>query len=186
MGNSGCLFLAASAAAGGAATAGYVYVKGQVGYTFTATFDDTWNATLKALSELNMPIVEQDRNKNESGSILTRTKDDTPVRIEFEAEHDKEPTEGPATGVYVRAGLTGDHAISDQILAQINAHLVPNGAIPGAAGWQGAVPPPGVSAQPAARLTPMPVPTTLPPVPGAPPPTSPPPLLAPEPVRSGQ
>jgi len=176
--NGGCAVLAIGAAAGGAAAAGYVYTKGQVSYPFGATFDDTWAATHQALSELNMPILEEDRKSSVNGSILTRTGDDTRIRIEVEAEHPNSPNQSPETTVYVRVGVTGDYPMSDRIMTQINAHLVPNKAVsPNSSSW-GAAPADGTS--PAARLTPTPLPASVPP------PTAPPPLLPPEPVRSKQ
>jgi hypothetical protein len=176
--NGGCAVLAVGAAAGGAAAAGYAYVKGQISYTFDATFDDTWAATRQALSELNMPILEEDRKSSVNGTILTHTSDDTRVRIEVEAEHPNSPTQSPQTSVYVRVGVTGDYPMSDRIMTQINAHFVPNKiSSPNSSGWGAGS---GEGSAPASRLTPTPLPASVPP------PTAPPPLLPPEPVRTKQ
>jgi hypothetical protein len=60
--NGGCLWLAASAAVGGAAGAGYVYYKGKVTRAYVASFNDVWAATHTALTELGMRVESEGRD----------------------------------------------------------------------------------------------------------------------------
>jgi hypothetical protein len=82
-----------------------------------------------------------------------QTGDGTAVTVSLETRPGRIPVEGPLTRVNVRVGLWGDRAVSERLLAQVQARL---GGAPQVA--------------------------PLPPAPGAPlPQTAPPPLGAPEP-----
>jgi hypothetical protein len=182
--NGGCLVVAAGAAAG-AGAAGYAYVKGKVSYTFNAALDDTWAAAHKALSELKMPVLAEERETNRSGFVRSQTGDGTPVRIYLEAIS-REGSPAVGTEVGVRVGTFGDYAVSDQILRQMSAHLVPltpagNGAAPAGSSWSAVQPQP----VPPVSIQPPPPPPGIQPTstPPGPPPTPPPPLLRPEPMK---
>jgi len=168
--NGGCL-LAVAGATGGAAV-GYAYYMGKLCETFAAGLDDTWAATRTALSELAMPIVNEERKASE-GFIESRTADGERVRVYLQVETSKIPAEGQITRVCVRIATFGEHPVSDRILNQVGIHLAP---VPGAA------------APPAAALgviqTGAP-PTASPPATVAQQ-TAPPPLLPPEPVHTPQ
>ncbi len=194
MANGGCLAAAGVAAAGAAGAGGYAYMKGKVSYTFNSSVEDTWSAARKSLAEMQMPILEEERQNTQSGFFRSETTDGTAVRIYLEAVEDEGPPPTRGTEVTVRVGTFGDYTVSDHILRQLSAHLIP--ITPGAAGnpvaggsWSAvnpgadpriqpqAIPPiriepplPPDSAQPAARIAP----TAAPP----PPPVAPPPPLA--------
>jgi len=159
----GCLWVAAGAAGGAALT--YAYCQGRVSQVYAASLDDAWAATRTALTELQMPILEESREK---GSFKTRTSDGDTVRIHLDPEMSRIPADGPLTRVSVRVALFGDHPVSARVLDQIGAHLVPPGTVP-------AGPPGAWSGTP-------PVPPPPPPAGMLPPTTAPPPLLPPEPV----
>jgi hypothetical protein len=173
----GCLVVAAGAGAG-AAVAGYAYVKGKVCYSFNASLEDTWAATRKALAELQMPVQSEERESASTGFIKSQTSDGTAVRIYLEVQPSPFPTEGPHTRVCIRVGAFGDYAISDRIMGQLNAHLVPvtvgNG--PGSPPGQPPVPP--GTPRTAGATTPASSWSAV-----EPPTTAPPPLLPPEPVK---
>jgi hypothetical protein len=168
--SSGCLAVAASAA-GGAAVAGYAYARGKVCHTFSSTFNDTWAATRQSLTELGMPIQEEERPTSSSGFLKTESSEGA-VRIYIESVAGETPADPGGTQVCIRVATFGDYPVSDRILSQMSSHLVPRGSNPGA--WAPATPAAG------AIQTPH---TSPPPVPGQPPPTAPPPLLTPEPAK---
>jgi hypothetical protein len=141
--NSGCLMVAAGVAAGGAAAGGYMYYKGNVTRDYAANLDDAWTAAHTALAELGMPVVKEDRNGN-GGTIDTRTADGDRVRINFEAATSRIPAEGNVTEVGVRVApytSFGDELVSERVLNQIGAHLVPLNRVQTAAPPQSAPPP---------------------------------------------
>ncbi|HEV3261181.1 MAG TPA: DUF3568 family protein [Gemmataceae bacterium] len=121
--NSGCLVVAAGAAAGGAA--GYAYYKGKVTRAYSASFNDTSAAVHSALTELGMPVEGE---TPEAGSTLihSRTADSERVRISVETTGSATLPGSPLTEVSVRVGNVGfgDEAVSERILYQVGAHLV--------------------------------------------------------------
>lgn len=171
--NGGCLVVAAGAAAG-AGAAGYAYYKGKICQAYHASFDDTWLATRTALTELGMPIVGEERETTQSGFLKTQTADATPVRVYVDAVPSQIPAEGMLTRVCVRVATFGDPAVSERILRQVGAHLVPAGTV-------GTGKP--VAVQPPANLPWVPVNQAQAPSGPRPPATPPPPLLPPEPVE---
>jgi hypothetical protein len=156
----GCLWIAAGAAGG--AAVGYAYSKGKYSQAFHAGFDDTWAATHAGLIDLGMPVIKEGREGSE-GWVETTAADGSKVRLTLEVMASKVPTDGPMTQVGVRVATFGDPLLSDRILGQVGAHLVPG---------PGPVPPTPVP--PAATPT---VPKLLAPV--APPQTAEPPLIQP-------
>jgi hypothetical protein len=146
------------------AAGGYAYYKGKVSREFAANFDDTWNACHLALADLGMPVANEDHSGT-SGSLESRTADGADVHISFTLENSRIPAQGSVTQVGVRVGTFsfGDQVVSERILDQIGAHLVPGSHT------SAAVPPQ----------------TAPPPLAVGPPQTAPPPL-APEPAPTWQ
>lgn len=120
--NSGCLFLAASAAVGGAAGAGYVYYIGKVTRAYNAGYNDVWAATHTALTELGMRVESEGRDAL-TGEIHSLLADGSKVRIYFDVKESKIPAEGPLVVLGIRVGTFGDEAASVRILNQIDLHL---------------------------------------------------------------
>jgi hypothetical protein len=140
--SSGCLFVAAGAAAGGGAAAGYAYYKGLVTREYVANVDDVWAATHAALADLGMPVSHEER-ANGGASLESRTADGDRVRISFDVAPSRIPAEGSLTRVGVRVATFGDVAVSERILDQIGAHLVPGARpAPPPAGAPAETPPP--------------------------------------------
>ena len=128
--NSGCLVVAAGAAAGGAV--GYVYGRGKVCQNYVANSQETWAATHTALQELGIP-VETEEYHADGGSIDSQLADGGSIRIYLDAAGSGVPPEGPLTTVCVRVAMFGDYDMSERILNQIGAHLAvaPTAASPG-------------------------------------------------------
>jgi hypothetical protein len=114
----GCLLVAAGAAGG--AALGYAYYRGKVCQGYAASLPDTWAATHTALAELGFPISKEDQR---AGLIESRVGNDV-IRINVDA-YGSQYDPGPATQVCVRVATFGDHPLSERVLAQIGAHLVP-------------------------------------------------------------
>ncbi|MCS6850648.1 MAG: DUF3568 domain-containing protein [Gemmataceae bacterium] len=182
LGQSGCL-LAAAALVGGAA-AGVAYAHGKVCRVYEAPFDHAWAASRTAIAELGMPLIAEQRDHKGSGFLETRMADGERVRIYLEEERRKFPADAPWTRICVRVATFGDLPVSERILEQIGAHLVPIrlAPVPGP-GWTPATPltPSPTAAVPSAPTAPVP-PAPLPPAAAQPAPpvlpaqTSPPPL----------
>jgi hypothetical protein len=118
----GCLWIAAGAAGG--AALGYVYCKGNVCQAYTANFDDAWPATHTALAELGFPITKENR-ENFKGAIECTAADGERIHIHLDIMDSQVPAEGPLTKICVRVATFGDYPVSERILNQIGAHLVP-------------------------------------------------------------
>jgi len=160
LGNTGCLLVAAGAAAGGGVAA-YQYAKGNVCHQFNTPFTESWAAVRTSLTELGMPVLSEERKATNKGIIETRGGDGNSVTITLETTPSAIPAEGVTTEVCIRVGTWGNYGVSDRIMGQINSHLAP----PSAGG--------GASQQPAQGWVPAQTPPT----------TAPPPLLAPEPAK---
>jgi hypothetical protein len=89
------------------------------------------------------------------------------------------PAEGMLTRISIRVGTFGDHPVSERVLYQVGAHLVPNSVM---------LPTPGPIAASTPPTTTIPTPSQTPEPPISsqaspqPPPTTPP-RLPPEPAR---
>jgi uncharacterized protein DUF3568 len=128
---SGCLWLAASAAVGGAAGAGYVYYKGKVSRPYSANLNDVSAAAHTALTELGMR-VDSEGHDAVSGMIHSQLANGEKVRIWLDVKESKMPAEGPLTVVSIRVGTFGDEEASVRILNQIDMHLThPTAALVG-------------------------------------------------------
>jgi hypothetical protein len=175
VGQTGCLLVAAGAAAGGAA--GYAYYRGKNCQSFPAGFEDSWAATRTALCDLGMPILKEERNQG-CGTIKTQTSDGDRVKIDLEVIPSRIPAEGIMTRICVRVGTFGDHPVSERVLYQVGAHLTTGSAV---------MPPsPGVATMPPIAPVPSSGQTTEPPLTSLSPaaPSSPSPSSLPhEPIR---
>jgi hypothetical protein len=167
--NSGCLFIAAGAAVGGAGYAGYAYCKGNVCQTYKANLPDAWAALHTALRELGMPVVSEAYHPDGESFVESRTADGETVRIYLDTSASPVPNENPLARICVRVATFGDQFVSDRVLSQVDTHLA-------------AFPPPEPAPAPA-------TPVLGPPQPFQPPPQTAPPPLAPEtpppPARPG-
>jgi hypothetical protein len=119
----GCLVVAAGAAAGAAAT-GYVYYKGCLSRAYPANIEYALSATRTSLQELQFPLITEEA-KDGSAYLASKTADGTNVRIWLEMVPSRIPSDGNLTRVSVRVGAFGDEAVSMRILDQIGAHLLP-------------------------------------------------------------
>lgn len=101
---SGC----AAVVAGGAAAGGtYVYTEGRLQRDYEASLDPAYYASLDAVSEMNMEIMEKEKSVTEAS---IRAKDgDTKVWIDLDS------VDQDTTQISVRYGLTGDETASKSI-----------------------------------------------------------------------
>lgn len=157
--SSGCLLVAAGAAAGGAV--GYAYYQGKHCGTYSAGSNDTWVALHTALRELGMPIVGEQADGDER-YVEARTPNGERVRIYVDSVPGANPSENALSRVCIRVATFGDAEVSARILDQVGTHLMvaPAG-------------PPQTAPPPLAQ-------TDAPPLAATPPPA----LLPPEPVRA--
>ena len=112
----GCapLFLFGAGTAVG--VAGYKFYHGTLTVIFQAPFMETWDATLKALKEMNMKISLSEHDMT-SGKIVARKADNTPVNISIKYKTFKE------TEAIIRVGPLGDKNASEAIKGKIRAVL---------------------------------------------------------------
>jgi hypothetical protein len=122
--NTGCLAAAITAGAVGAGAGGYMYMQGNVVHDYNANFDQTWQATQLALKDLQLPIVQAERD-NDAGTIISQTGDGDKIKITLEPRAARIPAEGQWTHVGVRVAWFGDTPLSERIIGQIDAHLTP-------------------------------------------------------------
>lgn len=120
--NAGCLFLAAGAAAGGAAT--YIYYKGRLCQEYPATFPEAWQAVQQAVKELGYQVTSQ-QNEAATGKITAEAKGKDTVTLELTVTPSPIPSEKSIVRVCVRVGVLGDEPASERILKQIGTHLAP-------------------------------------------------------------
>ncbi len=95
-----CACAVAIGAAGAGGVAGYRYVKGELQVTYKKDFASVWDATLKALKELKVRIVEESHDEVE-GYLKGYTPLGKKVKI-------KAKTDGRFTKLRIRVGFMGD------------------------------------------------------------------------------
>lgn len=127
--NSGCLAAAVGACAAGAGVTANAYAKGKICHLYVADLNDSVAATHAALNDLGLPL-EKENVKPNSAVLRTRTGDGDRVRIILAREASRIPADGAMTRIAVRVGTFGDHPLSERILVQIGAHLVPQAGPP--------------------------------------------------------
>jgi hypothetical protein len=120
--NSGCVFVAAGAAAGGA-TAGYLYYRGRLYRDFPANLNDAAAAVRLALVDLKFPITSDSLDGGKI-DLKSRTADGSKIHINLETVTSRIPAEGTVTRVSIRVGNFGDDDLTKKLLDQIGFHLV--------------------------------------------------------------
>ena len=102
---------------GGAAGAGsVVYVKGQLKEDMSASVPAVHNASISALKDLNLPIIEDNHDKL-SAKIKSKFADGQDVWIEIES------VTAESSKITIRVGILGDERRSRQILDGIHKYL---------------------------------------------------------------
>ena len=109
----GCAALLAGGAIGGGTA---VYIKGQMEETFNQPVPNVHEATLAALKELNMPVIE-DTHDNTSAKMKSVVASGENVWIDISA------LSNTAAKVTLRVGTMGDEGKSTAILNTIQKHL---------------------------------------------------------------
>jgi len=111
----GCVLLAVGA--GAAAGVGTVaYIKGELQTTYAASLDETWDASLEALKELNLRIVSTRKGEAE-GEIEAKKVGEDKVSVALSIA-------GPGTTlVKIRVGIFGDERESRAISKGIESKL---------------------------------------------------------------
>jgi hypothetical protein len=107
----GCIFLAAGAGAGTVA-----YVRGDLEATVDAKLDKTYDATLKALQQLELTPTEKQKDAI-GAKVIARTSTDKKITITLAPVTDK------LTKISVRIGVFGDQTISQMIYDNIKKNL---------------------------------------------------------------
>jgi hypothetical protein len=125
----GCLLIAAGAAGG--AAIGYAYCKGKVCQAYNANFADSLAAVHSALAELGLPLASE-QIQGITGQIQSAAANGDKIAIELDLLNSSVPAEGQVTRICVRVGVFGDYTLSERILNQVDAHLVPSRMNPGA------------------------------------------------------
>ncbi|MGH7428497.1 MAG: DUF3568 family protein [Candidatus Methylomirabilaceae bacterium] len=111
----GCaLFLIGGGAAGGAA--GVAYAKGEVEQVHAASYEKVWDATLRALRILNIPVSHTQKDQISAKATGAKA-DGTAVVVTVL------PVTKDSTSVRVRVGNFGDQAESERIQGQIAVAL---------------------------------------------------------------
>jgi hypothetical protein len=96
--------------------AGYKYYHGSLEVVFMAPFIDTWDASLKALKDMEIEITGAEHDMT-SGSITGRKADNTPGRISLKYRTSRE------TEALIRVGPLGDRAASEAVKEKIRRVL---------------------------------------------------------------
>lgn len=113
--HSGCLVVAAGAAAG-AATAGVLYVRGELRSTVESDVKSVVSAAEGALKEMDLIVVSV-RSSSAEGEVIGRTAQDDRVLIKVYAETDT------ITRYTIRIGTFGNEALSRHIDEKIRERL---------------------------------------------------------------
>ncbi len=109
----GCAVALGVAGAGGAL--GYRYVKGELKVTYNYSFEKVWDATQKALKDLELKVISKRWDMVE-GIIEARTGLGKKVKI-------KAKSKGKTTTLSIRVGTLGDVDYSLAIKYRIDAYL---------------------------------------------------------------
>jgi hypothetical protein len=111
-GLSGCWFALGGAAGGGTA----IYLKGRLQETTAHNMLDVHNATLLALKNQHLPIIEETK-KTDSTSIRSRYEDDTNIWITIDYKSVN------SSVITIRVGILGDESRSRDLWDQIRKQL---------------------------------------------------------------
>jgi hypothetical protein len=111
----GCLLLGLGAAAG-AGAGGYAWVNGEITTTESASLNQTWNATLAAMKDLEFPVTDQAKDALEA-NLTARNASNTSISIKLKN------LSNASTEIRIRVGTFGDKSLSCTILNKINSRL---------------------------------------------------------------
>ena len=95
---------------------GYKYYEGALSVIYQASYDKTWNASIKALEDMEYRIEEKTQ-KLGSGNISTTGDNKTRVKISVKYVTQEE------TEVTIRVGIFGDESASNVIKDKIGSVL---------------------------------------------------------------
>lgn len=113
MGCAPLFFFGAGSAAG---VVGYKYYHGALTVIYQAPFMETWDATFKAVDQMNIKAGHSDHDLT-SGKIKANGADKRPVTISFKYKSARE------TEVVIRVGCLGDKQVSMAIKDKIKEIL---------------------------------------------------------------
>ena len=111
----GC-FLFVVGAAAGAGAAGYAWVDGEIKATEAASLNQTWDASLAAMKDLEFPVTDQAKDALQ-GDLTARNANNTNIKIKLKY------ISNTSTEIRIRVGTFGDESLSRIILNKINNHL---------------------------------------------------------------
>ena len=111
----GC-FLFVVGAAAGAGAAGYAYVNGEEKTTVAFSMNQTWDASLAAMKDLQFPVTNQAKDALQ-GNLDARNASNTNISIKLKYIFNT------STEIRIRVGTFGDESLSRIILNKINSHL---------------------------------------------------------------
>jgi len=107
----GCVAVVVGAAAGTVA-----YVKGDLEAVETANIDKVYNATLKAMDQLKLPVIQKGKDAL-SATVVARDAQDKKITVKSTSTADG------ATKISIRVGVFGDKTKSLLIYEQIKKNL---------------------------------------------------------------
>ena len=100
----------------GAGAAGYGYIRGDLEAVVNYDINATYNACLKALDDLELPIISQQKTLLD-GKIVSRNSADKKVQINLKR------TASRQTKLFIRIGTFGDEVQSQAIYDRIRENL---------------------------------------------------------------
>jgi hypothetical protein len=110
-GLSGCFVLLAGAGAAGTVA----YVKGELKATVTQDVPSVYNASVKAMEDLKIPVLSSGQDAL-TATVTARDAQDKKITIDVKRS-------GTTTDITIRVGFWGDQAKSQTILDKIKSHL---------------------------------------------------------------
>ena len=111
----GCALFVVGAAAG-AGAAGYAWVDGEVKTTEASSLNQTWDASLAAMKDLEFTVTDKSKDAL-SGYVTAQTADNKTIKISLKY------ISNTSTEIRIRVGTFGDESLSRIILGKINSHL---------------------------------------------------------------
>lgn len=112
---SGCaLFLVGAGVAVGAGTV--AYVDGELKAADNVTMDKGWNASLRAMQDLEFKVAESQKDAL-AGKIVARRADGTRIVVQVKRQTDQ------VTEFRIRVGIFGDEALSHLIYDKIKSQF---------------------------------------------------------------
>ncbi|MFZ0826827.1 MAG: DUF3568 family protein [Verrucomicrobiia bacterium] len=111
----GC-FLFVVGAAAGAGAAGYAWVDGEVKTTEGFSMNQTWDASLAAMKDLQFTVTSQSKDALQ-GDVEARDASNTSISVKLKY------VSNTSTEIRIRVGTFGDENMSRIILNKINGHL---------------------------------------------------------------